>query len=111
MANIPARRKFDLVIANPPYIPTADIPTLEPDVRDHEPLLALDGGPDGLAVHRQIADQAGAVLKTGGMIQWSSASTNPLLSGEFTRCGFGPFIFIRLEREGPLPFSNSHKLI
>ena len=60
--------KFDLVIANPPYIPTADIPTLEPDVRDHEPLLALDGGPDGLAVHRQIADQAGAVLKTGGMI-------------------------------------------
>ena len=62
------REKFDLVIANPPYIPTADIQTLDPDVRDYEPLSALDGGPDGLEIHRKIADQTGAVLKTGGLI-------------------------------------------
>lgn len=60
--------KFDLVIANPPYIPTVDIPTLDPDVRDYEPLSALDGGPDGLAIHREIAHHAEAVLKPGGLI-------------------------------------------
>ena len=60
--------KFDLVIANPPYIPTVDIPTLDPDVRDYEPLSALDGGPDGLAMHREIAHHAKAVLKPGGLI-------------------------------------------
>ncbi len=60
--------KFDLIIANPPYIPTADIQILDPDVRDYEPLSALDGGPDGLEMHREIADEAGAVLKTGGWI-------------------------------------------
>ena len=62
------REKFDLVISNPPYIPTADIQTLNPDVRDYEPLSALDGGPDGLEIHREIAEQTGAVLKTGGLI-------------------------------------------
>ena len=39
---------FDAIISNPPYIPTADIPSLEAGVRDYEPHLALDGGPDGL---------------------------------------------------------------
>ena len=62
------REKFDLVISNPPYIPTADIQTLDPDVRDYEPLSALDGGPDGLEIHREIAEQTGAVLETGGLI-------------------------------------------
>ena len=62
------REEFDLVISNPPYIPTAEIRTLEPDVRDYEPLSALDGGPDGLEVHREVADQTRAVLKTRGLI-------------------------------------------
>ena len=60
--------RADLLVSNPPYIPTTDISTLEQDVRDYEPLSALDGGPDGLTIHRAIADQAGAVLKTGGLI-------------------------------------------
>ena len=41
--------KFDLILSNPPYIPSAEIPTLQPEVRDYDPLLALDGGADGLA--------------------------------------------------------------
>jgi release factor glutamine methyltransferase len=58
---------FDLVVSNPPYIPTADIETLEPEVRDYDPRLALDGGPDGLAAYRQLAPQILRVLRPGGM--------------------------------------------
>jgi len=58
---------FDLVLANPPYIPTAEIATLEPEVREHEPHLALDGGPDGLAAYRRLAPEILRVLKPGGV--------------------------------------------
>lgn len=58
---------FDLVVSNPPYIPTADIETLEPEVRDHEPRLALDGGADGLDAYRFLAPEILRVLKPGGM--------------------------------------------
>ncbi len=57
---------FDLVVSNPPYIPTHVIPTLDPEVRDHEPLKALDGGPDGLNAYRELAPQILRVLKPGG---------------------------------------------
>jgi len=57
---------FDFVVANPPYVRTADIATLSPEVRDHEPWLALDGGPDGLAVYRRLAPEILRVLKSGG---------------------------------------------
>lgn len=56
---------FDLVVANPPYIPTADIEALDPEVRDHEPRLALDGGADGLDAYRQLAPEILRVLKPG----------------------------------------------
>ncbi len=58
---------FDLVVSNPPYIPTADIETLEPEVRDHEPRLALDGGADGLDAYRLLAPEILRVLKPAGM--------------------------------------------
>lgn len=58
---------FELVVANPPYIPTADIETLEPEVRDHEPRLALDGGPDGLDAYRLLAPEILRVLKPQGV--------------------------------------------
>lgn len=57
---------FDLVVSNPPYIPTAEIETLDPEVRDHEPRLALDGGPDGLAAYRRLAPEILHVLNPGG---------------------------------------------
>lgn len=58
---------FDLVVSNPPYIPTAVIDTLEPEVRDHEPRLALDGGTDGLDAYRLLAPEILRVLKPAGM--------------------------------------------
>jgi release factor glutamine methyltransferase len=54
------------VVSNPPYIPTADIATLQPEVRDHEPRLALDGGADGLDAYRQLAPEILRVLRPGG---------------------------------------------
>lgn len=56
---------FDLVVANPPYIPTEDIEALEPEVREHEPRLALDGGPDGLDAYRLLAPEILRVLRPG----------------------------------------------
>lgn len=58
---------FDVVVSNPPYIPTAVIDTLDPEVRDHEPRLALDGGDDGLDAYRLLAPEILRVLKPGGM--------------------------------------------
>jgi release factor glutamine methyltransferase len=56
---------FDMVVSNPPYIPTEHIDTLEPEVRDHEPRLALDGGADGLDAYRILAPEILRVLKPG----------------------------------------------
>ena len=59
---------FDYIISNPPYIRSADIESLAPEVRDHDPRIALDGGEDGLAFYRRIAAGAPAHLARGGMI-------------------------------------------
>ena len=61
-------RKFDIIVSNPPYIESGIIPTLSPEVRLHEPLLALDGGEDGLCFYRTIAKEAGGYLVPGGRI-------------------------------------------
>ncbi|MCE7029751.1 peptide chain release factor N(5)-glutamine methyltransferase [Jiella avicenniae] len=58
----------DLVLSNPPYIPTRDIDGLSPGVRRHDPRLALDGGPDGLDAYRAIADGAARVLLPGAAV-------------------------------------------
>lgn len=68
LAALPAGARFDLIVSNPPYIPSAQIATLPPEVRDFEPRVALDGGPDGLALHRKLAAQAGAFLKADGRL-------------------------------------------
>ncbi len=57
---------FDLVVSNPPYIPSDDIAGLDPEVRDHDPVLALDGGPDGLQAYRDLAPEIARILKPGG---------------------------------------------
>jgi len=65
---LPAGTQFDLIISNPPYIPSAEIETLQPEVRDFDPRGALDGGADGLDFYRMLAAQAKAFLKADGKI-------------------------------------------
>jgi len=57
---------FDLIVSNPPYVASGDIATLAREVREHDPLRALDGGPDGLAAYRAIAADAPRLLKRAG---------------------------------------------
>ena len=59
---------FDVIVSNPPYLPTAEIATLEREVTDYDPRLALDGGDDGLAAYRIIIDQAPTHLRAGGWL-------------------------------------------
>jgi tRNA threonylcarbamoyl adenosine modification protein (Sua5/YciO/YrdC/YwlC family) len=59
---------FDAIVSNPPYIPTALLEVLPAEVREYEPLLALDGGADGLKLAREIAHQARTLLKPGGLL-------------------------------------------
>jgi release factor glutamine methyltransferase len=58
--------RFDLAVANPPYIRSADIAGLAPEVRDHDPRLALDGGPDGLDAYRALIPHVARLLTPGG---------------------------------------------
>jgi release factor glutamine methyltransferase len=67
-AAVDASARFDLIITNPPYIPSAEIATLDPEVRDFDPRLALDGGADGLDFYRRLAGEAPAFLKAEGRI-------------------------------------------
>lgn len=60
--------KFDLIVANPPYIPTAELKTLDPSVRDYEPMLALDGGEDGLDFYRAIIANYTPALQPKGYL-------------------------------------------
>ncbi len=62
-----AAESFDIVVSNPPYIASGDIAGLAPEVRDHEPRLALDGGPDGLTAYRRLAPEIMGVLVPGGL--------------------------------------------
>ena len=62
--------EYDMLISNPPYIPTEDIGKLMEEVRFHDPVLALDGREDGLYFYRRITEQAGKYLKTGGWLMY-----------------------------------------
>jgi release factor glutamine methyltransferase len=94
-AKMPAR--FELITSNPPYIPSADIPTLMADVRDHEPHLALDGGGDGLHLVRIIVQSAPDFLIHGGaMAMEIGAGQAPAVAALFTERGFTD---VRSERD------------
>lgn len=60
--------KFDYILINPPYIPTSDIETLDAEVKDYEPILALDGGVDGMDVYRKIASEYQNYLNENGVL-------------------------------------------
>jgi release factor glutamine methyltransferase len=81
-----ADESFDLVVSNPPYIPTEELAALEPEVRDHEPRLALDGGADGLDAYRALAPEVLRLLKPDGLffveIGWNQGESVPALFRE-----------------------------
>jgi release factor glutamine methyltransferase len=63
---LPEKTRLDLIISNPPYIPSAEIAALQPEVRDFDPRRALDGGSDGLDYFRRLSSTTGGFLKPGG---------------------------------------------
>ena len=63
-----AAERFDLITCNPPYIRSGDMAGLQPEVRDNEPAMALDGGEDGLDFYRRLAEDAGQFLNPGGCV-------------------------------------------
>ncbi|MBI3878835.1 MAG: peptide chain release factor N(5)-glutamine methyltransferase [Verrucomicrobia bacterium] len=67
-APLPPDARFDLIVSNPPYIPSAEIATLQPEVRDFDPRAALDGGADGLDFYRRLATGAATWLRAGGKL-------------------------------------------
>ncbi|MFM7804891.1 MAG: protein-(glutamine-N5) methyltransferase, release factor-specific, partial [Verrucomicrobiota bacterium] len=81
---------LDLIVSNPPYIPTAEIEGLDPEVRDHDPRLALDGGEDGLEFYRLLALRARGWLKASGvMLLEFGDGQEAVLPGIFAAAGWG----------------------
>lgn len=83
--------RFDLIVSNPPYISAAEMAALAPEVRDHEPHLALSPGGDGLAAYRAIAAGAGSHLAPGGRLMVEiGAAQGPDVAALFAQAGLGP---------------------
>ena len=80
---------FDAIVSNPPYIPTRELKDLDVSVREHEPMQALDGGPDGLYFFRAIAAFWPTLLKPGGYLAFEcGAGQAPQVRGIMEDCGF-----------------------
>lgn len=79
-AALPEGARFDLIISNPPYIPSGDIASLQPEVRDYDPHRALDGGADGLDYGRRLAVESARFLKPDGrvMLEFGDGQAEPL---------------------------------
>jgi len=87
------RGRVDVLAVNAPYVPTAAIALMPPEARDHEPAVALDGGGDGLDVHRRIAAEAAGWLAPGGtLLIEASAEQAPASAALFAAAGFHPRI-------------------
>jgi release factor glutamine methyltransferase len=76
-AALPPGLSFDLIVSNPPYVPSAEIEVLAPEVRDHDPRLALDGGADGLDFYRHLAAHAEHRLRPAGRIMLEAGDGQP----------------------------------
>ncbi len=90
--------RLHLVVSNPPYLPRTLLPTLEPEVRDWEPVVALDGGPDGLAVVRRVVAGAAEALRPGGALVLETAGAFQARRVAALLAGTG-FTGVRVERD------------
>jgi release factor glutamine methyltransferase len=81
---------FDLIVSNPPYVRSDDVAGLEPEVAGYDPHLALDGGPDGLSVYREIAAQCVKLQPSARLIFEVGADQADDVEGLFKRGGWRP---------------------
>ncbi len=96
-----AGRKFDLIVSNPPYIPTADLAGLQPEVRDYEPREALDGGADGLDYYRRIIPAAvDFLVQDGWLLLEIGIGEAPEVSAIFTNTGMFQELFSACDAGG-----------
>jgi release factor glutamine methyltransferase len=85
------RGRVDVLVVNAPYVPTGALPLLPPEARLHEPRVALDGGGDGLDVHRRVAAGAPSWLAAGGVVLAEVGEEQaPVLAAVFTAAGLSP---------------------
>ena len=97
-APLPPAASFDAIVSNPPYIAPGEFAGLAAEVRDHEPRVALDGGPDGLAFYRRITAEAGQFLRPGGSLLVEIGSTQAdAVMGLFSAAGLAD---VTLTRDG-----------
>jgi release factor glutamine methyltransferase len=82
------RQIFDLIVSNPPYIPSADIAHLEPEITRYEPMIALDGDTDGLSCIRSVLEEASFYLKDGGYLMMETGfDQKPAVTEIAEKCG------------------------
>ncbi|MEW2632317.1 putative protein N(5)-glutamine methyltransferase [Streptomyces sp. NPDC048389] len=92
--------RVDVLIANAPYVPSGEIGLLPPEARDHEPLVALDGGADGLDIQRRVTAQARRWLAPGGaLLIETSGRQAPRTEAAFTGHGLGARVAVCEERD------------
>ena len=83
--------RVDVIVVNAPYVPSDEIALMPPEARDHEPRVALDGGADGVDIHRRIAEQAPPWLRPAGhLVIETSRRQAPLTVEAMTTHGFDP---------------------
>ncbi|MDN5803988.1 MAG: putative protein N(5)-glutamine methyltransferase [Microlunatus sp.] len=101
-APLPAaiRGRVDLIVANAPYVPTEEMALMPREARDHEPLVALDGGEDGVAVQRRIIAEAPAWLRLGGRLLIEAGRAQSVITAaEMTAVGFTPDVVVDARRD------------
>ena len=99
-AGLPDGLRFDVVVVNEPYVPTAAIATMPSEARDHEPRTALDGGPDGVDLHRRVAAGVREWLSPGGsLVVETSRDQAPLTVAACEAAGLAAYVVTDDERD------------
>ena len=106
LRSVPDGERFDAIVSNPPYIPSADIDMLEPEIKNFEPRLALDGGPDGLDFYRALIPQMHRYLCAGGFVALETGATQGLAVSELL-AATGSYGDVRLVKD----YAQKHRVV